>query len=165
MAKAPEDKVKKPNSKKPTVKKTVGAKAKKVPKKTAKPKAVKKPKTTVKNNNKAGSNDKNEKKDAPMTAKTETNANAKLEQTGNVADKVWRLIAMIAFAFIGNFTLFAIVVLSAMQFIVVLMEDKPNKEVVALVDKLTGYLKEIFSFLSYKTDIMPFPFSSFPKSD
>jgi high-affinity Fe2+/Pb2+ permease len=113
------------------------------------------------------------KKDIPMSTKENTHSedvlknglgNAKLEQTGNIADKIWRLIAMTAFAFIGNFALLAIVVLSAMQFVVVFMEDKPNKEVQSIVTKLEKYLSQIFSFLSYKTDVMPFPFSGFPKS-
>lgn len=158
--------------KKPAVKKTVKKVAKKpAVKKTATKKAqVKKApvgKTTKNSEDKT-------KKDTPMSTKENTQSshhgideglgNAKLEQTGNVADKIWRLMAMIAFAFIANFALFAIVVLSAMQFVVVFMEDKPNKEVQSLVKKLEGYLSETISFLSYKTDVMPFPFSSFPKN-
>lgn len=113
------------------------------------------------------------KKDPPMgtNENTHTNeglkdglGNAKLEQTGTVADKVWRLIAMIAFAFMANFALFAIVVLSALQFVVVFMEGKPNKELQSIITKLESYLSEAIAFLSYKTDVMPFPFSSLPKS-
>ncbi len=178
MALEPEKKTKTTKAKKAvTGKKTA---VKKTVKKVAKKPTAKKPATKKAPVKKApvGKTTKNSedktKKDTPMSTKENTQSshhgideglgNAKLEQTGNVADKIWRLMAMTAFAFIANFALFAIVVLSAMQFVVVFMEDKPNKEVQSLVKKLEGYLSETISFLAYKTDVMPFPFSSFPKN-
>ncbi len=90
----------------------------------------------------------------------------KLEQTGSVADKVWRLIAMVAFAFIGYFTFLAIVILAAMQFVVVFLDNKPNKEIHNFTGRLGTFLIETFAFLTYRQDEMPFPFSAFPeKSD
>jgi Domain of unknown function (DUF4389) len=88
---------------------------------------------------------------------------AKLEKSGSVADKLWRMIAMVAFAFIGYFTFMAIVILAAMQFVVVFLDDKPNKEIHHFTGRLGSFLNETFAFLTYRQDEMPFPFSTFPE--
>lgn len=82
-----------------------------------------------------------------------------------ISDKIWRLIAMVAFALIAYFGFIALVVLAAMQYIVVLVADKPNQELRKFMGRLIAYLKDIYDYLSYARDEMPFPFSAFPEED
>lgn len=85
-----------------------------------------------------------------------------LEPTGTLADKIWRLIAMTAFAMIAYFAVLGVIVLAAVQFVVVLLDEKPSSEVSGYMSRLNGFLQEIIAFLSFSSNEMPFPFKTFP---
>ena len=80
----------------------------------------------------------------------------------NLSDKIWRLMAMIAFSFIGYFALLLMILLAAMQFIVVLLNEEVNPEIKLFMDRIGIFISQVFKFLSYNTEEMPFPFASFP---
>ena len=80
-----------------------------------------------------------------------------------IAEKLWRLVGMVAFALIGHFSLIALLILSAMQYVVVFISDKPNEEIKSFVARLLTYFSEIFQYMSFKTSDMPFPFKPFPE--
>jgi hypothetical protein len=60
-------------------------------------------------------------------------------------------------------TLLAAVTL--IQFIVVLMNGTPNKQLVAFGRSLGNYLRQIAHFLTYSTEDVPFPFSDWPSDE
>jgi|GEM_PF-2890625 len=88
-----------------------------------------------------------------------------LEPTGSLADKIWRLIAMTAFAMIAYFAVLGVIILAAVQFVVVVLDDKPSPEVGGYMFRLNSYLQEIVAFLAFTSNDMPFPFKPFPGKD
>ena len=80
----------------------------------------------------------------------------------NLADKTWRLMAMIAFAFIGIWSFFLLIVLSAVQFVVVIVNDKINFEIKTFMEGIGHFITQVYKFLSYSSEEIPFPFSPFP---
>jgi len=79
-----------------------------------------------------------------------------------IAEKLWRLVGMVAFALIGHFTLIALLTLSAMQYVVTFISNEPNDELRNFMGRLTKYFTEIFDYMSFRSDEMPFPFKEFP---
>ena len=164
----------KTSTKKPTAKKTA-AKKPAVKKSPPKKSAAKKPAKASAKPPKATAKPTTEPIVESQTMSQEnTNNNAKsetftkdphLEPAGSLADKIWRLIAMTAFAMIAYFAILGVIVLAAVQFVVVVLDDKPSTEVSGYMSRLNGFLQEIVAFLSFTSNDMPFPFKPFPGAD
>lgn len=58
-----------------------------------------------------------------------------------------------------------LVIVAILQYVVVLLLDEPNERLVALGKNLGNYLRHITHFLSYGTEVVPFPFSDWPAGD
>jgi len=56
-------------------------------------------------------------------------------------------------------------VVTAIQFVVMLLGDTPNPRLVSFGRSLGGYLQQSANFLVFATDDMPFPFSDWPSGD
>lgn len=56
-------------------------------------------------------------------------------------------------------------VISAVQFLIMLMNDTPNARLVSFGRSLARYFRQIVNFLTFATEEMPFPFSDWPASD
>lgn len=177
-------KKKKAVKKKPAAPKAVKAKKaptpkKKVATKPAKAAAKTATKTSSKTTAKAGakkatvkpkkSSEKTTSQSGPQ--KTQNNDDQSFRKTRPVsngdaiAEKLWRLVGMVAFALIGHFTLVALLVLSAMQFVVTLISEKPNGEIKSFMGRLIKYFREIFEYMSFNSNEMPFPFKQFPEDN
>lgn len=172
---------KKTVAKKAVAKKTVAKKtvAKKTVAKKVTPKVALK-KVAVKTSAKKAAPKASAKKAAPQASAkeapkndftTDPNENKKkngfelpfeLPNIKNLPDKAWRLIAMVAFAFLGFFAFHAFIILSAIQYVLVFLTDKSNAEVAGFLSSLKAYFLETLDYLSYERDEMPFPFSPFP---
>jgi len=153
---------KKPAAKKPAAKKTAPKKAT-ASKAAAKP-AVETPEQIVESptmNQESTSDSANNDASGRETFTKDPH----LEPTGTLADKIWRLIAMTAFAMIAYFAIFGVIVLAAVQFVVVVLDDKPSAEVGGYMFRLNSFLQEIVAFLSFSSHDLPFPFMPFSGSD
>ena len=153
--------------KKPTAaKKTTAKKPKKA--------AASKPTGAAKSKRTAGAK-KTASRAKPNSGKTNTRTNTSSQEQPRtatqaadavfgrpVADLIWRLVAMVTFAIIANFGFIAYLVLASMQYVVVVITDKPNEELKGFMTRVASYLAEIFAYLRFDTDNMPFPFSEFP---
>lgn len=104
------------------------------------------------------------RKAAPGMARTASEA-ADQAATLPLGSKIWRGLAMVAFALIGYFGLLAILVLAGMQFVVLLINDGPNDELRRFMMRIAAYEKEIFDYLAFKREDMPFPFAEFPDGE
>lgn len=82
-----------------------------------------------------------------------------------LADRFWRLVAMVAFALLIYFALIPFLVLAAMQFGVILMTGERNREVHQLLARLLKYIHQCLGFIAYGTEEMPFPFGPLPPAD
>ncbi len=81
----------------------------------------------------------------------------------NLEEKIFRLLAIVLFGFLLYFIGFAYFVLVAIQYVLYFIEDEPNRELKAFTSKVRSYISEIFSFMGFASDQLPFPFSPFPK--
>lgn len=80
----------------------------------------------------------------------------------HLVDKLWRLVAMVLFGFLGSWVYLAITVLAAVQFVVVLFADRPSKEIQKYAGLCGAYVRHVLDFLSYETEQLPYPFGPLP---
>lgn len=79
--------------------------------------------------------------------------------------KIWMrglLMVVMALAFQLASTLLG--VLAVVQFVLTLVSDKPNERLRAFGQHLGHYLHQIAVFVSFATDVVPFPFTDWPES-
>jgi hypothetical protein len=53
-------------------------------------------------------------------------------------------------------------IVTVIQFVMMLLNDKPNARLVSFGRSLGRYLQQIVNFLTFVTEEMPFPFSDWP---
>jgi hypothetical protein len=80
----------------------------------------------------------------------------------NFPDKLWRLLAMIAFAFVGYWVFVLVVILAAMQWFVVLLGDKPSPEIAHYMGRCSAYVRQVLDLLSYRSETLPWPLGPLP---
>ena len=90
--------------------------------------------------------------------------NSKPSGDSDLIEKLWRLVAMIAFGLIGFFAYHAVAVVALVQFIVVLIREEPNKDLQQAALWLNAYLNQVLDYLAYRTEEMPFPLGEKPSS-
>lgn len=73
-----------------------------------------------------------------------------------------RLVYMIFFVVVSVIVKFIIWFIAAFQFITVLFTNYPNKILLGFGEHLSIYIAQIFRFLSYNTEVKPFPFNNWP---
>ena len=56
-------------------------------------------------------------------------------------------------------------VVTFVQFIIVLVSNTPNVQLVSFGRSLGSYLRQIVSFLTFATEEIPFPFSDWPTEE
>jgi hypothetical protein len=71
---------------------------------------------------------------------------------------LFMLLMGIAFQVCG--TLLCIVTI--VQFVIMLLNDTPNRRLVSFGRSMGNYLRQIVNFLTFATEKMPFPFSEWP---
>jgi hypothetical protein len=75
-----------------------------------------------------------------------------------------RLIYALGFAVLAWLAFWFLLVLSAIQFVVLLVTGRVNPELRSFNLGLLQYLLELFAFISFARDDRPFPFGPFPKT-
>lgn len=76
-----------------------------------------------------------------------------------------RLIPMIIFAISFWLALHLLLLIAAIQFIWVAINDEPNSHLSEFGDSLSSWMKNAAAFLSYRTEDKPFPWSAWPDAD
>lgn len=76
-----------------------------------------------------------------------------------------RLLYMLGFAFLAYLAFWAILLLSALQFIFVALNSDKNNELAGFTRNLLLYLGEALGFIAFMRDERPFPFGPFPKAN
>ena len=71
-----------------------------------------------------------------------------------------RGLMMILFGFFGSIAFSIATSLTFIHFIVAILLDGPHAELQNWINKCGAYVKDVFRYLSYETDDMPFPFNS-----
>lgn len=93
-----------------------------------------------------------------MSDETETTSVEKLS--------FWlRLIPMIIFAISVWLSFYVLLLVAAIQFIWVAINDDANENLSRFGDSLSKWLRDAAAFLSYKTEDKPFPWASWPESE
>jgi hypothetical protein len=75
-----------------------------------------------------------------------------------------RLFYAFGYAILAWLAFWFLLVLSALQFIVLLVTGRVNPELRSFNLGLLQYLMELFAFISFARDDRPFPFGPFPRS-
>jgi len=79
-----------------------------------------------------------------------------------VKDKWLRGLFMLFFIVIKYLVVWLIVLIALFQFIVDLLTGKPNDKLVVFTKHLNTYLLQIVNFLTFNSEIKPFPFANWP---
>ena len=93
------------------------------------------------------------------------------EKLDNIIDNlkqpsVWvRIILMLAFAVVLYPVFLVLLVLMIAQMVFVIITGESNANLRSLGIALSAYIFQIVQFMSYVTDVKPFPFSDFPKAE
>lgn len=103
---------------------------------------------------------------ATASPAAEPNADTLIDDDGKktqtpLADKLWRLAAMVVFSFVAYLVFLGLVLGAAVQFVVVLLKDEPYGELQQVMSGLKRYMTQLVAYLAYETDDMPYPFDSF----
>jgi hypothetical protein len=56
-------------------------------------------------------------------------------------------------------------IVAVIQFVMMLLADKPNARLVSFGRSMGRYLQQIVNFLTFATEDMPFPFNDWPTGD
>ena len=88
---------------------------------------------------------------------------AKKETSFSNEDKLFRLLGIILFTFLLIPVYWLFIFLVALQYIIVLVENKPNDELKFFSNSLKAYVIQTLDYMSFSNDTLPFPFSPFPK--
>ena len=76
---------------------------------------------------------------------------------------IWlRLVLVIIFLFVFTFTDIILWLIAGVQFLFTIFTKKPNENLLSLSVKIRNYLSQIIDFVTYSSDLKPFPFSPFP---
>ena len=79
---------------------------------------------------------------------------------------IWvRGFIMLLMAFILQMAGTVLFALAILQFILALLNDKPNARLVSFGRSLACYFQQAVSFLTFASDETPFPFSDWPEGD
>jgi hypothetical protein len=74
-----------------------------------------------------------------------------------------RLLYAFGFAILAWLSFWVLVVLSAVQFVVILVTGRVNDELKGFNLSLLQYLWELFAFITFVRDDQPFPIGPFPR--
>lgn len=80
-----------------------------------------------------------------------------------LAKNKWiRFLLMVLFIIIMIVVKFIVWFIVAFQFIATLFTNEPNKQLLEFSKNLCTYFYQVLLFLTYNSEIRPFPFSSWP---
>lgn len=105
--------------------------------------------------------------DEPLRATRESSSSQKeSEKAFTLPERDWykiggRAFYMAIFAMIASLTLSIILTITLIQFFVFVIQENPNEKLEEWINNLADYMKEIFEYLSFKTDEKPFPFNGY----
>ena len=69
---------------------------------------------------------------------------------------------MVVFAIISGLAKLIVTLIAVFQFVTVLFKGKTNEAMIPFGQNLSTYIYQITTFLTFNTDVMPFPFMDFP---
>lgn len=78
--------------------------------------------------------------------------------------KWMRLLYMILFLIILGIAKFIIILISLVQFILVLFTDNVNAKLLEFGAHLSAYIAQVLLFLTFNTEDKPYPFAKWPGS-
>lgn len=78
---------------------------------------------------------------------------------------LYRFFGILVFGFISYFLLMAAWICSAIQFFVILIQQKPNQQLFRLMSQISAYIEQILNYLAGRTDAtdLPFPLGALPE--
>lgn len=78
--------------------------------------------------------------------------------------KTWmRALYMLLFAVIYTVSEFVITAVVIIQFLIVLFTGKGNQRLLQLGQSLSTFIYQILQFLTFNSEVMPYPFGEWPK--
>lgn len=99
-----------------------------------------------------------------MTDTQSADPDATIEHASETPSHWRRLVYMLGFAFLAYLTFWAVLLLSAVQFVYVLLNSERNDELAGFTSNLLLYAGETLGFIAFIRKDRPFPFAPFPKT-
>jgi hypothetical protein len=79
---------------------------------------------------------------------------------------IWiRGLSMVLMAFAYHLSGTLMVIVAILQFVLTLVNETPNKRLLAFGQSLGLYLQQIVYFLTFSSENVPFPFNDWPSGD
>lgn len=88
--------------------------------------------------------------------------NQSLKEKLSAKDKWIRLLFMVLFVIVASIAKIIIYIIAIFQFITLLFTNEPNKMLLEFSRNLSYYNYQIFLFLTYNSEVKPFPFTAWP---
>ncbi|HEY6578579.1 MAG TPA: DUF4389 domain-containing protein [Rhizomicrobium sp.] len=98
-----------------------------------------------------------------MTDSHAAEGGAIIQPTTRTPFPVTRLLYALGFSVLAWLAFWLLLVLSAVQFVVLLVTGRLNEELKSFNLSLLQYLWELFAFITFVRDDRPFPLGPFPK--
>jgi hypothetical protein len=90
---------------------------------------------------------------------------AKMQQSLTDKNKWQRILYMILFVIAYSIAEIVLTVVVIVQAVIVLFTDKKNPKLLAFGGQLAAYVYQLFRFLTYNSEKMPFPFGDWPEAE
>lgn len=81
----------------------------------------------------------------------------------NTGDRLIRGLYIVLFLVIGYFSVFIVLLTAILQFLANLIFRKSNDHLLQFGRELGVYASEMIDYITYVSDVKPFPFKSWPK--
>lgn len=81
----------------------------------------------------------------------------------NTIDRLIRGLYIVLFLVIGYFSVFVVLLIAILQFLANLIFRKSNDYLLQFGRALSMYASEVIDYITYVSDVKPFPFKPWPK--
>ena len=100
-----------------------------------------------------------------MERSVKTSPEEQMKKTYPVKERLIKGLFVLLFCFAFSICRFLVVIIALVQFLFDLISGEPSIRLCKFSAKLNNYVSEIIAFVSYQSDIKPFPFSDFPSNE
>ena len=94
-----------------------------------------------------------------------TSPEEQMKKTYPVKKRLIKGLFVLLFSFAFSICRFLVTIIALVQFLFDLISGEPSIRLCNFSAKLNDYVSEIIAFVSYQSDIKPFPFSDFPSNE
>ena len=100
-----------------------------------------------------------------MERSVKTSPEEQMKKNYPVKERLIKGLFVLLYCFAFSICRFLVGIIALVQFLFDLISGEPSIRLCKFSAKLNNYVSEIIAFVSYQSDIKPFPFSDFPSNE